>query len=108
MGVAVSTGTSCLSPTNPTGQVGAVAGVLSSTQGGAVAGATVTATSDSGGAFVATSDAGGNYLITGIPDGSGSISVAAVPSNCATPTAVNYTVTTTDTTMISFTITCGI
>lgn len=107
IGVAVSTGTSCLSPTNPTTQVGAIAGVLSSSQGGGIAGATVTATSDSGGEYVATTAAGGSYLITGVPDGSGSISVGALPGGCTTPTSVNYTVSSTDTTSISFSITCS-
>jgi hypothetical protein len=106
LGVAVSTASSCLTPTTPTAAFGTIAGVVSSSQG-ALSGASVTAVSDSGGEYVATTDANGNYLITNVPDGSGTVSVSVIPSGCTVPNPVSYTVTAADTTSISITVTCA-
>jgi hypothetical protein len=107
MGVAVCTASSCLSPTNPaTAQFGAIAGVVSSSQG-ALAGASVTAVSDSGGQYVATTATNGSYLITNVPDGNGTVSVSVLPAGCTVPNPVSYTVASTDTASISITVTCN-
>ncbi len=104
-GVAVSTASSCITPTNPTAQFGAIAGVVSSSQG-AIANASVTAVSDSGGEYVATTDANGNYLITNVPDGNGTISVSVLPAGCTVPNPVSYALASADTASISITVTC--
>jgi hypothetical protein len=104
--VAVSTASSCITiPTNPTAQFGAIAGVVSSSHG-AIANASVTAVSDSGGEYAATTDANGNYLITNVPDGNGSLSVSVLPAGCTVPNPVSYSVAATDTASISITVTC--
>jgi hypothetical protein len=106
-GVAVSTASSCITPTNPAAvQFGAIAGVVSSSQGG-IAGASVTAVSDSGGQYVATTAANGSYLITNVPDGNGTVSVSVLPAGCTVPNAVAYAVASTDTATISITVTCN-
>lgn len=104
-GVAVSTASSCITPTNPTAQFGAIAGVVSSSQG-AISGASITAVSDSGGEYVATTGTNGSYLITNVPDGSGTVSVSVLPSGCTVPNPVSYTIASTDTASISITVTC--
>ena len=91
-GVAVSTASSCITPTTPTAQFGAIAGVVSSSQG-SLSGASITAVSDSGGEYVATTDVNGNYLITNVPDGNGTVSVSVLPTGCTVPNPVSYTVT---------------
>ena len=88
----MSTASSCHHyPHNPTAQFGAIAGVVSSSQG-AIAKASVTAVSDSGGEYVATTDANGNYLITNVPDGNGTVSVSVLPAGCTVPNPVSYAV----------------
>lgn len=104
-GVAVSTASSCITPTTPTAQFGAIAGVVSNSQG-AIAGASITAVSDSGGEYVATTDMNGNYLITNVPDGNGTVSVSVLPAGCTVPNPVSYAVASADTTSISITVTC--
>jgi hypothetical protein len=104
-GVAVSTASSCITPTTPTAQFGTIAGVVSNSQG-AIAGASVTAVSDSGGQYVATTATNGSYLITNVPDGNGTVSVSVLPAGCTVPNPVSYTVASTDTASISITVTC--
>jgi hypothetical protein len=105
-GVAVSTASSCITPTNPTAaQFGAIAGVVSSSQG-SISGASITAVSDSGGEYVATTAPNGSYLITNVPDGNGTVSVSVLPSGCTVPNPVSYAVASTDTASISITVTC--
>jgi hypothetical protein len=104
-GVAVSTASSCITPTTPAAQFGAIAGVVSNSQG-AIAGASVTAVSDSGGQYVATTAANGSYLITNVPDGNGTVSVSVLPAGCTVPNPVSYAVASTDTASISITVTC--
>jgi hypothetical protein len=106
LGVAVSTASSCLSPTTPTAAFGTIAGVVS-TGAGALSGASVTAVSDSGGQYNATTASNGSYLITNVPDGNGTLSVSVLPSGCTVPNPVSYTVTAADTTSISITVTCA-
>jgi hypothetical protein len=106
-GVAVSTASSCITtPTNPTAQFGAIAGVVSSGQG-AISGASITAVSDSGGEYTATTSTNGSYLITNVPDGTGTLSVSVLPSGCTVPNPVSYTVASADTASISITVTCA-
>jgi hypothetical protein len=105
MGVAVCTASSCLAPTTPTAQFGAIGGVISTSQG-FISGATVTATSDSGGEYVATTTSNGSYLITNVPDGSGSVTLSVLPGGCSIPNPVAYTVAATDTASISISVTC--
>jgi Carboxypeptidase regulatory-like domain len=106
VGVAVSTASSCLTPTTPAAAFGTIAGVVS-TGGGAISGASVTAVSDSGGEYTATTASNGSYLITNVPDGNGTLSVSVLPSGCTVPNPVSYTVTAADTTSISITVTCA-
>lgn len=107
MGVAVSSGTSCLKPsTSPKARVGTISGSVLSSQGPGIASATVTATSDSNQVFTATTDANGAFDITGVADGSGSVSVSGLPSGCTTPTPVNYDMTGAANLTATFGITC--
>jgi hypothetical protein len=67
-------------------------GTVSSSQGGAISGATVTVT-PSGGAALAgvTTDANGDYTVDAIPAGDGTVAVSNVPSDCSAPTPLQYT-----------------
>jgi hypothetical protein len=105
-GVAVSTASSCITPTTPSAQFGAIAGVVSNSQG-AISGASITAVSDSGGEYTATTGTNGSYLITNVPDGNGTLSVSVLPSGCTVPNPVSYSVASADTASISITVTCA-
>lgn len=73
---------------------GTVAGTISSSLGGPLAGIKVTASPTSGGAPSAvTSDAEGKFSVSGVlvSDGKGTISLADLPDNCTDPGDVGYT-----------------
>jgi hypothetical protein len=71
-----------------------VAGTITSSLGGGIAGVTVTVTPTGGSALpAATSGAGGTYTVTNVPVGGGTIALTNVGSNCTAPTPAAYTAT---------------
>lgn len=73
---------------------GTVAGTVTSSLGGPIAGVKVTATPTSGSASTqVTTDSDGKFSIGSIPvsDGKGTIALAELPANCTDPGAVAYT-----------------
>ncbi len=109
---AVSMGTSCI--TAPKGKSGAGAGgtikgtVDSTSDSGPISGATVTATdSASGSTFVATTGSDGSYSIASVVKGSGTLVVSTLPSGCAVPATIDYSVSNGGTLTYAIGVTCS-
>ncbi len=82
---------------------GSVAGTVTSSLGGGIAGATLTATP--GGS--ATTAASGAYNIATVPVGSGTVAVSNLPSNCTAPASQPYNVASAGAVAtVNFTVTC--
>ncbi len=68
-----------------------VRGVVTSSLGGAIAGATVVVTPAGGSAVPAVqTTAGGIYSVPSVPDGSGSVALSSLPPNCTAPGPASY------------------
>ncbi|NOT08689.1 MAG: PKD domain-containing protein [Gemmatimonadales bacterium] len=65
-----------------------VSGTVTSTQLGPLGGVTVTVS----GGYAATTAANGTFSVPGVADGSRSVSLAALPSNCTAPAAQTITI----------------
>ena len=82
------------SSAGPRETTGTVAGIVSSTQGGGIAGATVVVTPSSGMAMAAVvTNSSGTYQVLNVPAGTGdgAISVSHLPSTCAPRDSTTYT-----------------
>jgi sugar lactone lactonase YvrE len=72
---------------------GVVAGMVTSSLGGPLAGVKVTVTPTGGQALpTVSSDEDGRYQVSAVPvgDGHGTVTLSLLPSNCATPTPASY------------------
>jgi hypothetical protein len=67
-------------------------GTVTSSQGGAITGATVTVTPSGAAALPTVQTAGdGSYTVDAVPTGDGSVTVTTVPVNCQPSSTIQYT-----------------
>lgn len=83
---------------------GSVAGTVTRSGGGPIAGATVTVTP--GG--TATTSSAGQFSVTGVPVGSGTVAVSNLPSGCTAPAAKAYAIASAgQTATVDLTVSCS-
>ena len=87
---------------------GVVAGTVSSSRGGGLAGVSVVVTPTGAGALPAvTTTASGSYSVSGVPVGSGAVAVSGVPSTCSAPASATYNgLATGGTATVNIVVTC--
>ncbi len=94
-------------PTAPQATAGVVSGIVASSLGGGVPGASVVAAPSKGTPPApATTTMSGSYVLPNVPSGSGKLAVTNLPGNCTAPASQTYAVAPPDTAHVNFTVSC--